>query len=673
MNIKEIVFKSDYHGARREYDNLMFIGALNAGFEESMIRLCRALYGQSRKGEKMLSGEIRSHIEVISIGIVSFLHKEWQNQSFFIPKDGVSGEGLLPDKEAIIKAIESWCRSVLYGEYWRIQGGMFWDNYLEAWLNYTYASIVAEKLTSVDSIDYLSELVEKGDYYFYRRFCETVNQEWYNSHRDNLIANDRSDAEMIDTTRKMSHQDLRQYIEDLSRAKDKGLSLWKYTKEYVSGAEYIMLDDELELKNHILWYKSLDDWCEFWLNLDLPIIQSSVFNRTNHPDSYLDITETINKKTDIKPRPYVYMILLEEWFDSCYNVGSRLSFYEDEDDLKCLTSGARSEGLLQLGMEQNRLWQTNLDTMIERALGIFGNILSATDIEEWLFDKPIRDGRHNRHQKLYNDLLSRLTSKYLQSRLKKDEYVKTLLEGDIEIYNLQHFIFLCNAIDNLKKTKEDVAKKIMDAFVSFTGSTSYFWNQNFEEMYLDAMRGIAMLLSSMENPVNEAKLLLDRVKLFFSGWNVDPEYNYKHINAEIFMFCAVGLLLEKDEVWEKENKSSFFSCITDRLFQQIYNGISLIETYYQRPLFLYYIIASQILSAEDKEWFEKKTIDEIDDLMTVFSVLGTDKIGLADSNSILLKERTSVQLPFLKQRLGNNLHNRQQIERLNSYIVNLGL
>lgn len=456
MNIEKIVSQRDYHSARQEYDNHMFINTLNKHFGERIMPICCALYQESRCGEKALQEKIGSQIKELPKDIALFLQEELQRLPFFVPRDKVSGEDLLPIADDIAGAIESWCKSVLRDERWRVQDKTIWDNYFEVWLNYNYANVVAEKLPHEDDIADLLELTEKGDYYFYHRFCEVVNTEWFNSNRAALITPNRSEAQMIDTARIMSHQDLSRYIEELSAAQEQGLSLWQYTKKYVSGAEYVMLDEELELKSHIILNKPLEYWCEFWLNLKLPIVQTSIFNWGNNPDLYIRIAEHISKRKEIASNhSYLYMILLERWFNSCCNVGLNLSYYDDEETLKFLTPESRSEGLLQLGKEQYRQWKESLDTRITSGLEIFCDVLPNTDVEEWLFENPIHDGRKNRYNAIHNEVLSKLTSGYLRLRVKAE----TLFDNNIEVRNLQQFIFLCDAISGLKSRKEEVAKK----------------------------------------------------------------------------------------------------------------------------------------------------------------------------------------------------------------------
>src|ERR1035437_2737738 len=493
------------------------------------------------------------------------------------------------------------------------------QDYFHSWLEKKLALHIIQD-SHFNSLDVLKSLIEKTEmlHDFYIYIIENIPNDWVLNKKQEWVNVSVNPEKLLYSIRTFDKAYLDNYINSLQiQSKE---NLWNFVQEVTRNSDYMMLNSEFSFISSVLIKKDISIWIEFWDNLQLPIIQDCVFHSFFNfkPQQYLQlVSELTAEKTAIKSDLNVLLLIaLQNYFKASYKLTERFSLYEESERIK-----EENKHIFQEGHKYQKEWLDEKEKNYGSIILTLQKKLSKSDIEDWIFSyKPRINNRQNKPNEIFNSEIKLLTETYKNNSAKP-------LSSDLQSFNLQKFNFY---VETIKETEDKkLASNLLEAMTNFISSDKFYWDRTYAEPYWSALKGLGFILSQQDNATLKAKELINKFKINHQGWN-PIKIDFSPLVKESFIYSGVALLFEHDSTFKgKPDKEKFFKEFLNHiLIQDRYSQIDNSE-YYQLPLHLLFLVATQIFS-DVKEHFEQELIDNYDNLFSLLSILSSNKESICD-------------------------------------------
>lgn len=534
------------------------------------------------------------------------------------------------------------------------------QDYIHSWLEKKLAlNIVYDSRFS--SLEVLKSLLDKTEilHSFYVDLIENIPTEWVLNKKEEWVNVNVSPDKLLDSVRTYDKEFVNGYVSSISKLPKE--NLWNFVQEATRNSDYMLLNHKFSFISSVLIRKDISLWIEFWDNLQLPIIQDCVFMSSFNfsPKEYLQLVSTLtSEKTVVKSDLKVLLLIIaHNYFETSNKLTERFSIYEDSE-----RKNERNKQFFAKGIEQQKKWLEEKKKNYENIIQSLKKKLSNSEIGDWIFSyRPRTNSRQYKPNEIYNLEVKLLTETYKQS--------VELLSLDLQSFNLQKFNFYVEVIKDKKDKK--IASSLLEAITHYISSEKFFWDSTFAEPYWSALKGLGFVISWQTKPIQAAKELINKFKTVHQGWN-PSKIDFLPLVKESFIYSGVALLFENESAFKDKNeKESFFKELVNQfLTQDRYSHIENAE-YYQMPLHLLFLVASQIF-LDVKEYYEQELINNYDSLYSLLSVLSSDEKTICDSSKILISERLDKEF-LLEKRQFSNRSQKDKVQELEKMIGMLNL
>jgi hypothetical protein len=409
-------------------------------------------------------------------------------------------------------------------------------------------------------------------------------------------------------------------------------------------------------------------WLKFWDKLKYPILQDVSFYYIQSPENILNISQELvkQKKTVVSPPKHLAFLLLKNTFASSLRVQENLSFYMDEERVKSLSEHERNNDILTKGKDVYDLWVNERENIFPNIIKILLEIITLEEIEEWIFSFQPRLPIKSNYDTIYNSQID-LLKKAFKYHIAKISF-EIQINNATKNFNLQKFNFLVVQVDD--KTPKQHIELLLGIISTFIRSEKFYWDRTFSENYWSSLKGIAVLLSLSENPVQKAKELIQDFKVYDEGWNISPS-EYKLRDQEAFVYCGAIILLEHNNAFkDTEAMHSYFTDILHLIVSQIRFSVLNLNNYFL-PLYLLNVAVNKI-NHDWKESYDLEIIESLDNFDSTIELLGYSEYPLTPKAKKLFKSRIDIEFNYLKRRLLESDQN-QKLEALEKLIEKLKL
>ena len=132
------------------------------------------------------------------------------------------------------------------------------------------------------------------------------------------------------------------------------------------------------------------------------------------------------------------------------------------------------------------------------------------------------------------------------------------------------------------------------------------------------------------------------------------------------------MLFENESAFKDETeKEAFFKKLLNHILTQDRFSIIDYSQYYQIPLHLLFLVASQIFP-EVKEFYEQELIDNYDNLFSLLAILSSNDVALSNKSKEQLIKRLNIEFLLLKRQF-NNRRQKDKVQELEKKIETLKL
>ena len=519
------------------------------------------------------------------------------------------------------------------------------QRYVHLWLEKTLA-IEISKNERFNSVEIILTLIEKSEllHEFYSTLIKQLPKEFIQQNINDWTKVDVRAENILDSIRTFDNDYFKEYQNRLDLSEN--LTTWKFIENSVNGSSYAMLNEEYSFKSSVLLKSDISFWIMFWDNLKLPLIQDCIFHSIIEPKQYLIIIKNlISKKEKLKSDlNLLLLIVAKNFFEESLRLSEKLSFYEDEDRTQ-----NKDLNFIEEGKKVNQKWQENKTKYYQEIFIQLKDNLHQKDIEEWIFSYKSRNSvNRNQQQNFYNLEIKTLIDAY------KNVFGNLLnfIESQ-DSFSLQKFNFYTELMNENEETiNYESATNILNTLITYIKSESFYWDRSYSEPYWSAMKGIAFLLSKSENPISQARKLINTFKVNHQGWKiVDIDYNL--LTKESFIYCGIALLFEHKTLFKNtSDKDNFFKEFLNLVLTQ--DRFSVIDNseYYQMPLHLIFLVVNQVCQ-EMKLHYENELIKNHDDLYSLLSILTSSEDAIENESKHSLEERLKDEFLIEKRKYSN--------------------
>jgi hypothetical protein len=425
--------------------------------------------------------------------------------------------------------------------------------------------------------------------------------------------------------------------------------------------EYAMFSKKYSLKNDVLFNKNLSKWIVFWDNLKFPILQD-ILLYFKTPYEIIRIAECLyqNKSTVKSNLSHLACILLVKFFDNSLEITEKLTFYIDDEKISSISEYQYDENLINEGKRLEKKWSVDKPKLYGKLITELSNILSYEDIEEWVFSYEYRTTPLNEYTDRYNSEIDILISAF--SKIAKE---------DVNIsknFNFQKFNLYANL---LQKNKIDIEpESFLKEIIKYIHTDKFYWDKSFSKPYWETFKNIGYFLSISKNPLKSAIDILNKVKVFYEGWNIQST-DYKSTDKEIFIICGLLMLFEHKNVFKNiTQEKEYFNALLNHILTQ-YRFAGFYSSEYIRTVQLMLLIVNQIYQKQ-KLYFESEIITNIDNIGDLLKVFAIDKIKLENKSKNKLRKRIDKEILIYKRKIDRK-YNKQELELIDKIIEKLNI
>ena len=544
------------------------------------------------------------------------------------------------------------------------------QSYIHYWLENNLAIKIAED-NRFSALSVLFKLLEQTEMlrYFYCDLIKSIPLEWVENELEKWIKSDENPNNVLDSIRTFDKEYFKGYESMLQKLNKS--TPWNFIFESTRFSDYATFNNKFSFKSSVLIEKKLSLWIYFWDKLKLPLLQNIPFHNIQYPKDILNIAkELVKQKDKIKSnQSHLACILLNNLVGNSLKVTEALSFYDNDERIQSLTPFEKDEEIIENGEKAFNEWKEEKTKIYKEIINILSEILSYEAIEEWAFSYKPRSSPQNHFTDQYNVEVKNVIAAFFDySNIKS--FDKKIEEVEYN-FNLQKFNFLVTQL-NEETSTENQTKKLLNKLIDFILSDKFFWDKTYSQPYWDTLKGVGLLLSSINNSVSTSFDLINRIKVHYEGWNIKTG-NYKLTKQESFMLCGIILLLEHNNAFkDKKERNSFFKQLLNLILCQIrFSPPSVIEDDYLKPLQLLYLVVNQIFP-DLKLYYEKELVLNLDDLGSVLEILNSENYPLKPCSKKLLQKRIDNEFVYEMRKLKSYKNNKKS-EFLENAIGKLGL
>lgn len=517
--------------------------------------------------------------------------------------------------------------------------GYVFQSYVSLWLESRLASFVCEddRFSSPSKIELLLNQCELL-FTFYRVFKKAVPGTWINNNLDEWLKLPQSTSDILRGITTYERNFFNDYETNLVNYNQE--NKMQYILDTTRNSDAAHLSSFFTIKSSAILKNSVANWVIFWDNLRLPVLQSIVIFYINDPAELLNISNQLTRcKSNTQSDPaHLSLILLFHILDSGISTFERLSFFENNPNLKEGDSEYNAI-LFEQGKSLKEKWDTSRDTFYSKVLEDASKILDLKTLTDFVFHRPVRAGRAGQY--------SNSEVQALQNGFRHIFSQQLTIQGDLTSLasdlNLSKFNFLLSSIKS-QEIDDQKIDQILFALLNFSGSKSFYWNNTFEEPYWTALKGIGFLISKKSNTESTIKEILAQVIINHEGWNIKDQ-DYYESQQELFWLCGMIMIFEHSETFSSDAEAKvFFKFFRNTIIRQA-RHCTINPQRYLAPLYLTYLIVTQII-LEEKEEFETELIEQIDDLENVLLVLASTETEISAHAKSLLEKRIENELKF---------------------------
>lgn len=530
---------------------------------------------------------------------------------------------------------------------------------LHEWLE----EILAKKITKDNRFKHFQIITNLLDqlellHKFYSIFVTNIPLSWIEEEPDSWLKHNYSITDMLDYLRPYEKDYFTDYEKEIN--KNYNLSKWNYTLQATRSSDNFLLNRKVSFVNNVLINKYIDKWLNFWDNLKYPIIQDIPFHYIQNPETICKIFIILNKNkntltSDIKVLAY---ILLKNLFITSLKTSENLFFYNDSERINRLSSYEKNDAILKFGKRIFYLWKRENANNYIKSIESLSGILSYDEISEWFFSYQQTENSA-KNNNIRNKEIETISNAYKTIYESANYFDNT--EGLESNFNLQKFNYIVSIIDPIE-IKSETAEKIIEYISSYINTDGFYWDQSFSPMYWNALKGIGKVLCYTASPIETSFKLIEKYLLKHEGWNVKFS-DYKLSQKESFIFCGCTLLLEHNSPFkDKATRNKYYRNIVDLLIKQARYTQSDLNFNYKTPLYLLYLVSNQIMSKNQKEYFDNQLIKNIDNLECLIEIFSSEKFQLSKKSKLILEKRVQNEYGIIRMRMSQT----KQIEKLDN-------
>lgn len=534
----------------------------------------------------------------------------------------------------------------------------FVQNHIQSWLELLLAkSITSDERFS--SFSTLKKVILQAEmlHYFYNYLAENIPTKWIEKDFQEWIVVDTENIlSIIDPI--YSYRDFfLHYKERISNLQS--LSPYSSIKEAIEYSEYTKLSEEYSFKDNVLYSNDLSKWIKFWDNLKYPLLQDIPLNLKT-PHEIIKILDTVLKyKKEFNSNiSHLACILAINFFNTSYNATEMLSFYTNDDKVNSIHKYIYNKEIIEEGNKLAKNWEAERINLYDSFVKKLKKILPIEDIEEWVFSYNYRTTPQNVYSEWYNSEVYTLIESFSK-----------IIENTSEIknnFNLQKFNFYSSLIQKNKITiKPEI---VLNELVNYINKENFYWDGTFAKPYWDTFKNIGFLLSIDEKSIDLSNNILDRVKVFYEGWNI-KRTDYKLAVREVFIINGLLMFFEHAKAFKsKKQKKDYLLVLLNHIINQ-YRFSGFQRSNYLVAIQLINLIVNQLYK-EKKYYFEKEIINNIDNIGDVLKIFSLDEYKLEEKSIKSFKKRIDRELLIYKKKIDQQ-NNRYELEFINSIVKKL--
>lgn len=415
--------------------------------------------------------------------------------------------------------------------------------------------------------------------------------------------------------------------------------------QYCQPNELVMM-----LSYSLLLNKRYELWAKLFERLRYPILQAMMYLPYTGCEGYEEVMKFIIRSN--APTTYLFCSIIQSFWIK--------SFIATQVNVGCLKKNVRKDLGEDFRKDINEAvyqWEESRYRELNAFMEICTRYFGIGTLTKLVFSKMSEFPTSKTDLGIATNETFNMMKGYISTNVKVEDL-------PLNVDNFRYLLFILNTYIGETDVDNGNFECVLNRVLKVLFSSDFYKNIEFEEETLNEIRCISAALC--KRSIKDIKEKINQCTTIFEGYDFSINENiHKYVMHECFFMCACILMVEQDEPFKDEqSKGNWIKFLTTHLLRQIHvcGYEHLIRHYYVKCLILIELVVIQILNSY-KEEYEMGIIRQVDDLVTLLTILNVNGVSLSNENKEILRNRIDKELAIKGEVL-----EQQKNERLKGFI-----